>query len=365
MADVAGLVIGAIALASLFSTCIDLFDRFELGRNYDSDYQLACTKLCLLRARLSSWGLALNVGTPGHEHPKLRRQWTEEEEVIGRSLLSIREIFGNATIMYEKYKLTPARSRAFRSVVAYRTNKQSVEPDQTLTRRTSTSSTSSTSSWTLLRKRTVWAVHDKQKFDNFIQDLSFLIENLEKVGERLGMPELPCKNMPATPPPSPPTKRTIDPAHNPESESHRLVPGSYHIGPSGHQFIPTTFIPQVQLSTPGLLPNPSQLAELARSMQGDVRYMNQDIEGVEFMGSIGQDAPKGQDIYVAAHRIRQSGFVIQGRIGESFALKLHKQQCEHEQAMKEASQHYPSRQNTFGSVNTISTEASSTSQRRD
>lgn len=359
MADVTGLVIGVIALASLFSTCIDLFDRFELGRNYASDYQLACTKLCLLRARLSSWGLTLNVGTPGHEHPKLRRHWTEEEEVVGRTLLSIKEIFENAAIMSEKYQLTPARSRAFRSVVAFRANKQSVESDKTLALQTSTSS------WALLRKRTVWAVHDKQKFDNFVQDLSFLVDNLEKVIERLDMPELPRTNMPATPPLSPPTQRTTKAPHSPQVEDRHVVPGSYLIGPAGHHVVPTPFVPSIQLSKPGLLPDPSQLVELARSMQGNVSYITQEVAGVSTMGNIGQDAPRTREVYVATQVIHQNGFVAHGNIGESFALKLHKQQCEHEQALKEASQRLLTRQDTFGSVNTISTEASSTSQRRD
>lgn len=38
MADVAGMVIGVIALASLYSTYIELFDVFGLGRNYRHGY---------------------------------------------------------------------------------------------------------------------------------------------------------------------------------------------------------------------------------------------------------------------------------------------------------------------------------------
>lgn len=49
----------------------------------------------------------------------------------------------------------------------------------------------SRSSLSLLRRRILWAIHDKSKFDNLIQDLSFLIENLEKVTERLQMPSVP------------------------------------------------------------------------------------------------------------------------------------------------------------------------------
>lgn len=82
MAEASGLVIGAIAMASLFSTCVDLFDRFELGRDHADDYDIACTKMCLLKARFSDWGFSLNLGVPGREHPALRRYWIDEQDVV-------------------------------------------------------------------------------------------------------------------------------------------------------------------------------------------------------------------------------------------------------------------------------------------
>jgi hypothetical protein len=120
MADVSGLVIGTIGLASLFTTCIELLDCFELGGNYAYDYQLACTEMCLLKARLSGWGASLNLGALGHEHLALRRHWTEEQDVVGRSLFGIKEIFENASLLAEKCKLTPRRSRTFGTIVSHR-----------------------------------------------------------------------------------------------------------------------------------------------------------------------------------------------------------------------------------------------------
>lgn len=121
---------------------------------------------------------------PGEEHPALRRHWTEEHEVIGRSLFGIKDIFGNASLSAEKYRLTPRRPRSFRSVIQNRVGEQHSIDDDTIPTK------SSATSWSFLRKRTVWAIHDKQKFERFIQDLSFLIENLEKVTQRLSMPTL-------------------------------------------------------------------------------------------------------------------------------------------------------------------------------
>ena len=185
MADVSGLVIGAIALASLFSTCIELFDCFELGRNYAYDYQLACTKLGLLRARLSRWGLSLHIEAPGHELPSLRKHWPEERDVIGRSLLGIKTIFSDSSLLAQKYKLLPKRTRKPVTFALPLRSSTSPQIDSA-----TTLPTASSSNWSFLRKRTLWAIHDKGKFDRLIQDLSFLIENLEKVTDRIHMPPM-------------------------------------------------------------------------------------------------------------------------------------------------------------------------------
>lgn len=286
MADVTGLVIGAIALASLFSTCIDLFDRFELGRNYAYDYQLACTKLCLLKTRLSAWGFSLNIGAPGHEHPTLRRHWTEEQEVIGRSLFGIREIFGNAALLAEKYKLTATRSRAFRSVIAHRSKEIAWDAAD------SAPSTTSDSSWALLRRRTTWAIHDKQKFDTFIQDLSFLIENLEKVTERLGMSQ---------------REQGSGGAESPQKLVTSEQIGNPNPGRNGKR------APKVNESL--------NLHELAPSMNGQVLVGKQEITDTGFgmVGNIGNDGAR--HIFSGTQTVLQNGFGVMGNVSEEFALK--------------------------------------------
>ena len=181
MADVSGLVIGAVALASLFTTCIELFDYFELGKNYAYDHQLAITKLTLLRARLAGWGLSLNINSPGQENSGLRRSWPDQRDVVGRSLFGIKDIFENASLLVDKYKLTPRHSRTLKAVQPQASDVLiPATVDQPVKSATSTN-------WLHLRKRTKWAIHDKQKFDRFIDDLSFLIQNLEKVTDRIGV----------------------------------------------------------------------------------------------------------------------------------------------------------------------------------
>jgi hypothetical protein len=185
MAEVAGLVLGTVALASLYRTCVELFESFELGRNYTYDYQLACTKVSLLRARLRSWGNLLNIEKPGDESPALRDLWAEEQDVIGGSLCGIRDIFENTSLLIERYKLTPQRSWAERYKPSLKT-----KSTERLHLQAPGTGHAASRAWNTLRKRTTWAIHDKTKFDGFLADLGFLVDNLEKVVERLAMPRL-------------------------------------------------------------------------------------------------------------------------------------------------------------------------------
>ena len=113
MAEVVGLTTGVVALASLFSTCVDLFDRYELAKDFADDYQLARTKLWVLKDRLTGWGDALNVSDPGSEDEILRRYWPEQRDSVYHSLSSIQILFGNACALAHKYDCLPGNCCSF------------------------------------------------------------------------------------------------------------------------------------------------------------------------------------------------------------------------------------------------------------
>ena len=179
MAEVTGLVFGAVSLASLFSTCAQLFDCFELGRSYRDDYELACNKLDLLKTRLSKCGHNLNIQGLGYESASVPRRWTTEEElVVRRSLEGIKRILGNTSLLEEKYRLEQTSKRSLRFCSAKSTSEGASNQRNILSISKSTSSRLS-----LLRRRTIWAIHDKAKLDDLINDLSFMMSNVEKVTE--------------------------------------------------------------------------------------------------------------------------------------------------------------------------------------
>lgn len=164
-AEAAGLAVGVIALASLFTTCVELLDYVERGKNYLQDYRLACTKINILHTRLSIWGGTAHILHPGHEHPLLRVP--AKREAVGASLQSLRDVLSNTETLRRKYDLGTT--------------------EHPLSSANSQSPPQRTADWSLLlRRRTTWSIRDKAKFDKFIEGISFLMSNLEKVTESLG-----------------------------------------------------------------------------------------------------------------------------------------------------------------------------------
>jgi hypothetical protein len=181
MAEPAGLALGVVALASLFTTCIDLIDYFELSKSYEYDYEMACLKLSLLKSRLDAWGQTLQPGV-GDSCQLDEELGCHESTVIRRSLQGIADILGSAELLKHKYYLSPRKSRNRMAVVIRRGHVPSVE------RKSQRQILSRIPSIPLVRRSTTWAIRDKQKFDNLISDLEFFISNLEAVSSRVHAP---------------------------------------------------------------------------------------------------------------------------------------------------------------------------------
>jgi hypothetical protein len=94
-------------LPSLFTTCIELIEYFELSRSREYDYEMACVKVSLLKSRLDTWGETLQGG--GSQ--ELRHYYPHGNMVICRNLQGIADIFGSAEGLKSKYLLILRKSR--------------------------------------------------------------------------------------------------------------------------------------------------------------------------------------------------------------------------------------------------------------
>ena len=182
MAEATGLVIGAVALASLFSTCVDAVDCIHNGKNYRADYSHACAKMDVLKCRLSTWGQTLNVLSPGCEDFRLRHHWLEVQEVVTQSLSAIKDILDSTRCLADRYKV-PRQSPGCTEVSDPSNSKHS----KTFSRRSSRSAVATSQRLSLVWRRATWAIQDRHRFDAYLEKLAFFVDNLEQVVKHVNM----------------------------------------------------------------------------------------------------------------------------------------------------------------------------------
>ena len=185
MAEAAGLAVGAVSLASLFSACIECMDYVSRARNYGKDFKNVMTKFDMLEARLKAWGRLLCVNKPGNELQALRNQWREEKEIVGKALNRIKDIFDDRQELEKKYGLHEEEDEGD-NVIKEESLSNAIDPlslrNVDVERHPSSKSRQQgIPFW----KKTTWAVHDSKKFDALVNDLDFYIRNLEKITKRL------------------------------------------------------------------------------------------------------------------------------------------------------------------------------------
>ena len=106
MAEVAGLALGAISLASLCSSCIELADYITLASNLGRDFEVAFTKFLLLKTRLPAWSSCLGA-------LESHRDWQNESAVVWRSLVALRQLLEGVVALEEKYGSSNGGSDTF------------------------------------------------------------------------------------------------------------------------------------------------------------------------------------------------------------------------------------------------------------
>jgi len=181
MAEAAGLALGTVAVASLFRTCLELIDYFELSKSYEYDYEMACLKLSLLQSRLDTCRQTLQSGASDCcQQNHSGNQWGLECTVIRRSLQGIADILGSADLLKDKYCLLPRKSRNKLAIVKSGQPNSFTEPKGKIPYLSCRAGVK----LSYVRRSTSWAIRDKPKFDILIADLDFFISNLEAVSSR-------------------------------------------------------------------------------------------------------------------------------------------------------------------------------------
>ncbi|GAD97274.1 predicted protein [Paecilomyces variotii No. 5] len=179
MADVAGLVLGVVAL---WQTCVEVFETVDSGRKYGMDYELLRVKLEVERIRLHSWGDTVGLGDNNNStrRPDPRLERDDVANTVMRVLGCIHHLFENSERLQNTYGLQPSSVDAktlFTTTVgqpilgtvfkkAYEGLKRDVLERQKTTQ---------------IARKTMWAIKDKQKFQTMITEIKGFNDNLESL----------------------------------------------------------------------------------------------------------------------------------------------------------------------------------------
>jgi Prion-inhibition and propagation len=183
MADVAGLAIGAVALASLLRTCVECMGYIGDGTTYGEDFEVSVIKLLLLKTRLAAWGESVRAADEGNELPMLREHWHRNEKIVGQSLAGIQKLLCDSDSLEKKYGLRCNTATQSSS----RDPSTAIRPSSGVSqiREAFRTSVEERQKQTPVLKKTSWAIRDKKKFDTLIGSLAFFIDNLENLSDRL------------------------------------------------------------------------------------------------------------------------------------------------------------------------------------
>ncbi|KAF2798309.1 hypothetical protein K505DRAFT_110609 [Melanomma pulvis-pyrius CBS 109.77] len=175
-----GLTIGAVALGSLFSLCIQCFDLIEIGQNTSVDYEISVLKLSIEKRRLMVWGEAVGILRPDQDRDPLLDD-PETRKLVERILSAVQRLFDEAQNLRSKYGLertSSAQNGPKTMVEGNAVCLLSFESSPLVQFQTRFSEHRKKVG---LMEKTRWAIRDSKKFATLIQDLKDLLDGLGEI----------------------------------------------------------------------------------------------------------------------------------------------------------------------------------------
>ena len=172
--EVAGLVVGAAALTSLFSLCVQCFELAQDGRHHSKDYKVLQTKFEAQKARLVLWGEQAGLTDIAQyderlEHPLVR-------PIVVNTLCCIRMLFIDGEALKKRYGLQKVKTKALATT--------SLRED-TYARFHAQIDRAQVAASLITTVR--WAIDDRTKFTDLLNDLKDLIDDLESITASLSI----------------------------------------------------------------------------------------------------------------------------------------------------------------------------------
>jgi len=174
MAEIFGIVTGALSIAALFNNAVDCFEYIQLGRNFGTDYQTCQIRLDIAQLRLSRWGAAVDAqSNPDFTevHPR-----SNDAQTAKRTLEQLLKLLHHAYTQSYDFK-SGAKEEELAVFDPSSNTNQAVKSLRTKLRTLTTGRKKSTD----LSKKISWALYKQKFFTRLIDDIQELLDGLEKI----------------------------------------------------------------------------------------------------------------------------------------------------------------------------------------
>ncbi|KAL3600003.1 hypothetical protein FPOAC2_04232 [Fusarium poae] len=173
MAEVFGIVTGAISIAALFNNCVDCFEYIQIARSFGDDFSTYQLRLDVAKCRLSRWGAAVNVNNDprflkdASADPTMALAQDVLEQIVAKFKTAQK-----ASLMYK----TTAKDKDMQVCSKEDLGKVSQRLHHHLR-----SLTLKRQNRVGLTKKAYWAIYDNKKMARMIEDIFTLMNDLEEV----------------------------------------------------------------------------------------------------------------------------------------------------------------------------------------
>ncbi|OTB09425.1 hypothetical protein M426DRAFT_6697 [Hypoxylon sp. CI-4A] len=187
MAEIAGLALGVLGIAGLFTSCIENFDIVIRAREFSEEFELLCTQLALQQIRFKIWGETLGLvpspsGGPRTPYGRALER-PDIRPVVEATLLQLRSLLTKADAITGRYgseeqeraTMAPAMSDSRGMTIfheSYQKFKDKIKRNQ-----------KEKSIWQVTR----WSIHDYDKFERLVNNIRGLVDALESITSTLGI----------------------------------------------------------------------------------------------------------------------------------------------------------------------------------
>lgn len=174
MAEPFGIVSGAVGIAAAFTACVDCFEYVQIGRHFGRDFQTDLLSLSCARLRLTRWGESVNI----YHDPNLGKTnaTAAETQLAKDALLQIIGLFAKTEEISKKYK-SGAKPDDDLSTISL----TEMDPMNVALQRKMKELAVKRQKGASFLKLTTWAIYRKADLRNLIDDITSLIENIERL----------------------------------------------------------------------------------------------------------------------------------------------------------------------------------------